>query len=162
MATYNNDDKAPVTGVLGTTFGGVALAAATGLLNGNGLGGLFGNQNPAASPVYQLAQKDAEITKLKAEKYADQQVKELSTEVCNLKQRVAAIEVAEPLREQILQERINCVANTVNRLVQPMIPNTNVAPGWGPAFVSPFPPVPPSVQNGGTATTSTSSTASNG
>lgn len=29
MATYNNDEKAPVTGVLGTTFGGVALAAAT-------------------------------------------------------------------------------------------------------------------------------------
>ncbi|SHL04106.1 hypothetical protein [Fibrobacter sp. UWH4] len=44
MATYNdNNEKAPVTGVLGTTFGSVALAAATGLLNGNGLGGLFGN-----------------------------------------------------------------------------------------------------------------------
>lgn len=97
---------------------------------------------------------------LKGERYTDSQVRELTGEVGNLKQRVTAIEVAEPLREQILQERINCVANTVNRLVQPMIPNANIAPGWGPAFVSPFPPPPPpapstQVSSGTTATTTT-------
>ncbi len=75
-----------------------------------------------------------------------------------MKQRVAAIEVAEPLREQILNERISCVANTVNRLVQPMIPNGNIAPGWGPAFVSPFPPPPPPTV---TTTASTPSTTTN-
>ena len=113
------------------------------------------SQNPASSTVYQLAQKDTEITQLKAERYADAQVKALTGEVCNLKQRVAAIEVAEPLREQIINERLNCVANTVNRLVQPMIPNGNIAPGWGPAFVSPFPPPPPQVTAASSSTTTT-------
>ena len=165
MAAYENDKSYASSGVgtAGLTLGIIGTSLASGLLNGGGLGGLFGgNQNPTASAAYQLASKDTEIAQLKAERYADQQVKELSVEVCNLKQRVAAIEVAEPLREQIINERLSCVANTVNRLVQPMIPNANVAPGWGPAFVSPFPPVPPvaPVVNSGTATTPTTSTAS--
>ena len=71
---------------------------------------------------------------------------------------VAAIEVAEPLREQILNERISCVQNTLSRLVQPMIPNANVAPGWGPAFVSPFPPAIPT----STTTPATASSTTNG
>ena len=165
MATYENDKNYASSGVgtAGLTLGIIGTSLASGLLNGNGLGGLFGgNNNPTSSAAYQLASKDTEIAQLKAERYADQQVKELSVEVCNLKQRVAAIEVAEPLREQIINERLSCVANTVNRLVQPMIPNANVAPGWGPAFVSPFPPVPPvaPVVNSGTTTTPTTSTAS--
>ena len=158
MATYNDNEYASKgVGTAGLTLGIIGTSLASGLLNGGGLGGLFGSGNPTASATYQLAQKDTRIAQLEAERYADQQVKELSVEVCNLKQRVAAIEVAEPLREQILNERIGCVANTVNRLVQPMIPNANVAPGWGPAFVSPFPPVPPAapVVNSGTATTPT-------
>ena len=162
MATYNDNEYASKgVGTAGLTLGIIGTSLASGLLNGGGLGGLFGVGNPTASATYQLAQKDTRIAQLEAERYADQQVKELSVEVCNLKQRVAAIEVAEPLREQILNERIGCVANTVNRLVQPMIPNANVAPGWGPAFVSPFPPVPPAapVVNYGTATTPTTSTA---
>lgn len=163
MATYNEDYASKGVGNAGLTLGIIGTALASGVLgNNNGLGGLFGgprpDMNPANNPLYLLSQKDTEIARLQAEKYADGQVKELSKEVCDLKQRVSAIEVAEPLREQILNERINCVANTVNRLVQPMIPNANVAPGWGPAFVSPFPPVPPTVQNGGTATASTAST----
>lgn len=161
---YENNDKqpTPVTGVLGTTFGATALAAATGLLGGNGLGGLFGGGNPAASPIYQLSQKDTEIAQLKAERYADAQVKELSADVSVLKQRVAAIEVAEPLREQIIMQNVNSLQNTINRLVQPMIPNGNIAPGWGPAFVSPFPPIPPvvpAVQSGSSTTTPTTTTA---
>ena len=157
MATYNNDNEYTSKGVgtAGLTLGIIGTSLASGILNGNGLGGILGNQNPANSTVYQLAQKDSEITQLKAERYADAQVKELTGEVCNLKQRVAAIEVAEPLREQIINERLNCVANTVNRLVQPMIPNGNIAPGWGPAFVSPFPPPPPQVASASTSTTTT-------
>lgn len=87
-------------------------------------------------------------------------MKALTAEVSDLKTRVAAIEVAEPLREQILMQQIGCVQNTLNRLVQPMIPNANVAPGWGPAFVSPFPPPAPVVQSGSTSTPAT--TSSNG
>lgn len=163
MATYNNDSEYTSKGVgnAGLTLGIIGTTLASGILNGNGLGGILGgNQNPTSSTVYQLAQKDTEITQLKAERYADAQVKALTGEVCNLKQRVAAIEVAEPLREQIINERLNCVANTVNRLVQPMIPNGNIAPGWGPAFVSPFPPPPPTTQV--TSATSSTTTTGNG
>ena len=158
MATYNENESYTSKGVgnAGLTLGIIGTTLASGVLNG-GLGGIIGNNsNPTATAAYQLSSKDTEIAQLKAERYADSQVKDLAFEVCNLKQRVAAIEVAEPLREQILQQSINCVANTVNRLVQPMIPNGNVAPGWGPAFVSPFPPAAP-VQ-GGTSTPATTST----
>lgn len=148
MAVYkeenNNDYASKGVGTAGLTLGVIGTALASGILGGGPIGGLFGgprpDMNPTASPVYQLALKNAQIAKLESERYADGEVKALSKEVCDLKQRVAAIEVAEPLREQILQERIACVQNTVNRLVQPMIPNVNVAPGWGPAYVSPFPP----------------------
>ena len=161
MATYNEDSyTSKGVGNAGLTLGIIGTTLASGVLNG-GLGGILGNNsNPTATAAYQLSTKDTEIAQLKAERYADAQVKDLAFEVCNLKQRVAAIEVAEPLREQILQQSINCVANTVNRLVQPMIPNVNVAPGWGPAFVSPFPPPPPPAAQ--TTTPATASTSSNG
>lgn len=161
MATYNEDSyTSKGVGNAGLTLGIIGTTLASGVLNG-GLGGILGNNsNPTATAAYQLSTKDTEIAQLKAERYADAQVKDLAFEVCNLKQRVAAIEVAEPLREQILQQGINCVANTVNRLVQPMIPNVNVAPGWGPAFVSPFPPPPPPAAQ--TTTPATASTSSNG
>lgn len=161
MATYNEDSyTSKGVGNAGLTLGIIGTTLASGVLGGGNLGGIFGNNNPTASAAYQLSTKDTEIAQLKAERYADAQVKELAFEVCNLKQRVAAIEVAEPLREQILQQSINCVANTVNRLVQPMIPNANVAPGWGPAFVSPFPPAP--IVQGTTNTPATTSSTTNG
>ena len=157
MATYNDNDYASKgVGTAGLTLGIIGTSLASGLLNNGGLGGLFGNQNPSASATYQLASKDTEIAQLKAERYADGKVAELTKEVSVLSQRVAAIEVAEPLREQISLQA------TISRLVQPMIPNANVAPGWGPAFVSPFPPVPPvaPIVNSGSTTTPTTSTAS--
>lgn len=160
MATYNNDDYASHgVGTAGLTLGVIGTALASGILNGNGLGGLFGNSNPASSAIYQLSTKDTEIAQLKAEKYTDNKFIDLSQRMANMETRVAAIEVAEPLREQILGERINSVQATLMRLVQPMIPNANVAPGWGPAFVSPFPPVPPfAVSGSGSATTPTTTT----
>jgi hypothetical protein len=162
MATYNEDSyTSKGVGNAGLTLGIIGTTLASGILGGSGVGGILGNNsNPTASAAYQLSTKDTEIAQLKAERYADAQVKDLAFEVCNLKQRVAAIEVAEPLREQILQQNINCVANTVNRLVQPMIPNANVAPGWGPAFVSPFPPAP--IVQGTTNTPATTSSTTNG
>ena len=154
MAVYNENEYASKgVGTAGLTLGIIGTSLASGILNGNGIGGIFGgNSNPTASPIYQLSQKDSEITRLQAEKYSDNKDGIQAKEICDLKQRVAAIEVALPLREQILQQNINCVANTVSRLVQPMIPNANVAPGWGPAFVTPFPPPFPPVPVAGTAT----------
>lgn len=37
-------------------------------------------------------------------------------------------------------------------LTQLMVPNRNVAPGWGPAYVSPFPPATADVASTGTTT----------
>jgi len=143
------------TGIIGT----VGTAIATGLLGGNGLGGLFGgNQNPAASPVYQLAQKDNEIALLKAQQYSDGKVVALMERVANLEARVLADEKTDPLRDQILGDRIAGLSAIVNRISAPFVPNWAVAPGWGPAFVSTFPPVPPTV-NGGTTTTPTNTNA---
>ena len=150
MVYEQKEEKTPVTGVLGTTFGGVALAGMLGLLGGNGAGGLFGNSNPTASPVYQLAQKDSVIAKLESERYADALNREQALEISNLKQRLAAIEVAEPLREQVLGERINVVQATLLRLVQPMISNANVA------YPAPLPTFAVNVQGGTTATPATS------
>ena len=86
-----------------------------------------GNQNPTANATYQLSQKDTEIAELKAERYTDQQNREVHFELSNLKQRLAAMEAAAPLREKIVGEQVGFIGATVNRLVQPMIPNSNVS-----------------------------------
>ena len=163
MATYNNDDYASKgVGTAGLTLGVIGTALASGILNGNGLGGLFGNSNPTASPVYQLAQKDNEIALLKAQQYSDGKVVALMERVANLEARVLADEKTDPLRDQILGDRIAGLSAIVNRISAPFVPNYAVAPGWGPAFVSPmpppFPPVVAPTVNGGTTTTPTAAT----
>lgn len=75
MPYVNNDsDKSFASSGVGTaalTTGIIGTALGSGILNG-GLSGLFGgNQNPTASPVYQLAQKDTEIAQLRAQQYSD-------------------------------------------------------------------------------------------
>ena len=130
MATWNDDNKSYASTGVGTTalvLSSVATAFATGLFNG-GFGGMFGgNQNPTANATYQLSQKDTEIAELKAERYADHLSREQNFELSNIKQRLAAMEAAAPLREKIVGEQIGFVGATVNRLVQPMIPNSNVS-----------------------------------
>ena len=147
------------TGIIGT----VGTAIATGLLGGNGLGGLFGgNQNPAANPVYQLSQKDNEIALLKAQQYSDNKTFALAERVANLETKVVSIETAAPLRDKILSDSILNLQATLSRIAVPFVPNYAVAPGWGPAMVAPlpppFPPVAPAV-NGGTTTSPTTTTA---
>ena len=160
---YNDNEKEYASKGVGTAglttgiIGTVGTAIATGLLGGNGLGGLFGgNQNPAASPVYQLSQKDNEIALLKAQQYSDGKVVALMERVANLEARVLADEKTDPLRDQILGDRIAGLSAIVNRISAPFVPNYAVAPGWGPAFVSPFPPV---AANSGTVTTTTTTAA---
>ena len=144
------------TGIIGT----VGTAIATGLLGGNGLGGLFGgNQNPAASPVYQLSQKDNEIALLKAQQYSDNKDFAMAERFSKLESRVVAIETAAPLRDKILSDSIINLQATLSRIAVPMVPNYALAPGYGPAFVAPmpppFPPVVAPTVNGGTTTTLT-------
>ena len=110
MPYVNNDsDKSFASSGVGTaalTTGIIGTALGSGILNG-GLSGLFGgNQNPTASPVYQLAQKDTEIAQLRAQQYSDNKVFALAEKVAGLETKVVAIETAAPLRDKILSDSI--------------------------------------------------------
>lgn len=164
MATYNDNEFASKgVGTAGLTLGIIGTSLASGLLNGGGLGGLFGNnQNPSASPVYQLASKDNEIALLKAQQYSDNKTFALAERVANLETKVVSIETAAPLRDKILSDSILNLQATLSRIAVPMVPNYALAPGYGPAMVAPLPPpFPPAapIVNSGTATTPTTSTA---
>ena len=155
---YRNEEKTPATGITGTVLGGTALAAATGLLNG-GIGGLFGNQNPSASPIYQLSQKDTEIAQLKAQQYSDNKVFALTERVSAIESKVVSIETATPLRDKILSDSILNLQQQLSEISVRRVPNYALDPGYGPAFVAPMPPpVLPTVQSG-TSTPATTAAA---
>lgn len=150
MAYRTEDYASKGVGTAALTTGIIGTA---GLALGNGLlGNLFGgaNSNPASSPIYQLAQKDTEIAQLKAERSADARFMELSKEFSVLSQRVAAIEVAEPLREQNLQMQIGTLNATIARLTQTMVPSFNIA---YPPPVATYAVQNPAVPTGSTTTT---------
>ena len=166
MVYQNTDDKYASSGVgtAGLTTGIIGTVLGSGILN-NGLGGLFGgnSQNPSASPVYQLAQKDNEIAQLKAQQYSDNKFFALSEKVAGLETKVASIETAAPLRDKILSDSILNLQATLSRIAVTMVPNSALAPGYGPAMVVPLPPpgivLQPIVQ--GSATTTPTSSAGN-
>ena len=90
---------------LGLGIAGTALA----LLNGNGLGGLFGCNNNCAvnnmagnAMVATLAEKDAEIGQLKAEKYTNDQVAKtyiaLNSEIGKVNERVSDLALSNEKR----------------------------------------------------------------
>ena len=170
MATWNDDNKSYASSGVGTTalvLSSVATAAVTGLLGGNGIGGIFGgnqNQNPANSTVYQLAQKDNEIALLRAQQYSDNKDTVILDKIAKIDSRVIALETAAPLREQIFMGGLANLSEKVNAICRPCVPNYALNPGYGPAFVAPMPPpfppvVAPTVNNGGTATQTTTSAA---
>ena len=161
MATYNNEDYASKgVGTAGLTLGVIGTALASGILNGNGLGGLFGNtnNNPASSAVYQLSQKDNEIALLKAQQYSDNKTFALAERVANLETKVVSIETAAPLRDKILSDSILSLQQQMSEISVRKVPNYAVAPGWGPAMVAPLPPpFPPAAASGGSTATPTAS-----
>jgi len=161
MATYNNEDYASKgVGTAGLTLGVIGTALASGILNGNGLGGLFGNtnNNPASSAVYQLSQKDNEIALLKAQQYSDNKTFALAERVANLETKVVSIETAAPLRDKILSDSILSLQQQMAEISVRKVPNYAVAPGWGPAMVAPLPPpFPPAAVSGGSTATPTAS-----
>lgn len=160
MATYNNEDYASKgVGTAGLTLGVIGTALASGILNGNGLGGLFGNtNNPASSAVYQMSQKDNEIALLKAQQYSDNKTFALAERVANLETKVVSIETAAPLRDKILSDSILSLQQQMAEISVRKVPNYAVAPGWGPAMVAPLPPpFPPAAVSGGSTATPTAS-----
>ena len=144
------------TGIIGT----VGTAIATGILGGNGMGGLFGGGNPASSPIYQLSQKDNEIALLKAQQYSDNKTFALAEKVSALETKIVAIETAAPLRDKILSDSILSLQTQMAEISVRKVPNYALSPGYGPAFVAPMPPpFPPVAVQGGTTATPTTTTA---
>jgi len=101
-------------------------------------------------------------------RYTDQQAfanyKELNAQIVSnyqtLSQAIYELDKNTSVANAVNGERINCLNGRVSALealAPRMIPNINIAPGWGPAFVSPFPPAPITT-TGGTATSSSAST----
>lgn len=167
MPNYNqNNEKTYASAGVGNTaltLASVATAFATGIIGPNGfLGGNRTEANPEATAVYQLAQKDNVIAKLEAERYADTLNREQALEISNLKQRLAAIETASPLRDKILSDGILNLNATLSRIAVPMVPNYALAPGYGPAMVAPLPPPQFPVQSTTTTTQAASGSSSNG
>ena len=159
---YRNENEYASKGVgtAGLTTGIIGTALASGILNGNGIGGIFGNGNPTASPIYQLSQKDTEIAQLKAQQYSDNKTFALTERVAALESKVVSIETAAPLRDKILSDSILNLQATLSRISVPMVPNYALAPGYGPAMVAPLPPpVVPAVQSGTSTPATTASAA---
>lgn len=163
MPYVNNDDKSYASSGVGTAALTTGIIGTAGLALSSGLlGNLFGgaNNNPTASPVYQLAQKDNEIAQLKAQQYADNKDAAIAERIARIDARVIALETAAPLREQIIMGGLSNLAEKVNGIVRYCVPNYALNPGYGPAMVAPLPPpFPPASSSSGGTVASTSSQA---
>lgn len=172
MATYNdNDYTSKGVGNAGLALGIIGTSLASGLLNGTGIGGgILGNGNRAAEAAngavtLAIAQKDAEIAQLKADKATDAKLVEVYKDlraldkaqdaaISGLKDRVAAIETAAPLREQIVlgqvqgvaqsvatanaqvQAQIACIQSTLSGITKTIVPASSVCPQPMPLYNS--------------------------
>lgn len=135
---------------LGLGIAGTALA----LLNGNGLGGLFGNNSAMLAgnaAVASLAEKDAEIGQLKAEKYTNDKLAEtyinlnaqinkvagdLATLSLNNERRIGTLEGQVTALAQATNNAIAGINNTLSQLTKTIIPQSAICPEVMPRFNS--------------------------
>lgn len=93
---------------------------------------------------------------MQAEKYSDNKFFQLSERMAGVEARVLTIEKTEPLRDQILGDRIATLQATLSRIAMPMVPNFVLAPGYGAAQVSAVAPI---VANPAVSTSTTAAAA---
>ena len=156
MQIKTQDGTASVAsaGVGGAGLGLGIAGTALGLLNGNGgniLGGLFGGGNNCNTLMSELAREKAErfAEKTGAEIYNAMfsQYKELAQATTGIDKRVSALEVAGPLREQLVNQRIDCccgqmsaglaaLQNVVANITKTIVPITSVCPAPMPQYNS--------------------------
>lgn len=133
-------------GIIGTALGGLAVA------NNGLLGGILGGGNNQTSALM------SELAKEKAERFAEKtgseiynamfaQYKELAQQTTAIDKRVSALEVAAPLREQLVNQRIDCCCNSMNaaltalqntvaNITKTIVPITSVCPQPMPQYNS--------------------------
>lgn len=136
--TYEDDNKYTSSGVgtAGLTLGVIGTTLASGILGNGGVGGLFGN-NSANQQINTLMmensilkstkESDEKLNKSLVEVYTElrKQDKEQDAKIASLDTRVTAIEVANPLREQVVLGQVNGVAQNLASSVAAL--NTSIA-----------------------------------
>lgn len=151
-------------GNLGVTLG--AIGTGLGVLNAHSglLGGLFGGGTQAVAcsenqcinryelgMAQELAAKDGEIALLKADKYTDQKIVEvytnlegqintLAAEVRKNKEEQCQVNMAQAVYNGTNTATINCINQQVATLMgitKVVIPNSSVCPGWGNVTITP-------------------------
>lgn len=105
---------------LGLGIAGTALA----LLNNNGLGGLFGNNSSILAgnaAVASLAEKDAEIGQLKAEKYTNDKLAEtyinLNNQINKVAGDLATLSLNNERRIGAVEGQLNALATATNNAI---------------------------------------------
>lgn len=149
-------------GVAGTGLGLGIAGTALALLNNDG-NGIFGNLLGGGNN--RMEELRSENTLLRANKYTDDTIRDVASEVCNLKtenavqaEQIKAMQREAELREQIVEGKIdkvalvaangidkvacglNCLEKTVAGITKTYVPAGSVTPLPAP---NPFPPVPP-------------------
>ena len=115
-------------GVAGSGLGLGIAGTALGLLNGNGLGGLFGCGNNCAvnnmagnAMVATLAEKDAEIGQLRAEKYTNDKLGEtyiaLNNQINKVAGDLATLSLNNERRIAGLEGQVSCLAQATNTAI---------------------------------------------
>lgn len=129
---------------LGLGIAGTALA----LLNNNGFGGLFGNGSAMVASnatMAALAQKDAEIGQLKAEKYTNDKLADtyislnnqinkvagdLATLSLNNERRIGTLEGQVSSLAQATNTAIAGINNTLSNITKTVVPKDAVCPEY--------------------------------
>ena len=152
IKTTDGNYSVASAGVGGAGLGLGIAGTALGLLNGNGLSGLFGGgANSQCADTRQISALQAELGKEKAERYADQvaiaSFKESQIANEKLAARIATLEAFAhqtdknmAVAEAINAERLNCISGRVaalEALTKLVVPNSSVCPGWGNVTITP-------------------------
>lgn len=141
-------------GVAGAGLGLGIAGTALGLLNGNGLGGLFGGWGANAATCHENmpvnryeAQQQARIAELETEVklrdsniYTDSKILDLYTYVNGKFTSIEKELCDQKVYNATNTATIGCIANQVNQLMaltKLVIPNTSICPGWGNVTVTP-------------------------
>lgn len=183
------DGKGGIWAGAGALIGGVALKAVDTVSQlvknhcnggGGGANGAAVAANAAATAcALALSEKDSEIALLKADKYTDQKLVEVYKDlrsldkaqdalIGDLSTRLAKLETAAPLREQIilgkvgevatlatngincLSSQVSCLANTVAGITKSVIPLSAICPAPMPQYNSWVAPTTGTTTTGGT------------
>lgn len=155
MAEWQAGKGTTALGVIGTTLGGLALAANGGLgILGNGLGmgyggyNMFGDGAPVNRYELNMAQvigdKNAEIAYLKAQDEVDKKLvnvyQNLDGRINNINSELRDIAVYQATNTatiSCLGQQVNGIQAVLGSITKTVVPNTSVCPGWGDVTITP-------------------------